>query len=389
MATTRPRNRKAAIALAAAELFCARGFHNVSIESVAQVVGITGPAIYRHFPTKQAMLAAALDDLSAAFVDCVHSAERLQVALAALVRFTFDRRAVTRLYQWQGRYLSRESSAMLAERYDSAVSALRGMLLDTRPELSKRDASVLVAAALSVVASPATHRTARTGAAAEQTILDCAMAVLAADLPPTEPHAERSPAGDALLELLPRRERLLSEAIRLFHQRGYHEVSIADIGAAAGINASSVYRHYASKAELLAAAYYRATSRLELATAEALAGAGTREQALSRLVDTYVRITFEQADLAAVYVSESDNLPAADLRQLRIAQRGHVNTWVDLASIVDGEVPALVRFRVHAALNAVTDLARSQGASVTEARAAELARVVVLCSRARSAQSGR
>ncbi|MDQ3788524.1 MAG: TetR/AcrR family transcriptional regulator, partial [Actinomycetota bacterium] len=177
------------------------------------------------------------------------------------------------------------------------------------------------------------------------------------------------------LALLPRRERLLAEAVRLFRERGYHEVSIADIGEAAGINASSVYTHFAGKADLLAAAYYRATSRLELATAEALVDACTPEQALRRLVETYVRITFDGADLTAVYVSESENLPPADRHQLRVAQRRHVDTWIGLVSEVDGkEPPAAVRFRVHAALNVVTDMARSRGASVTEERTVTLVR---------------
>ncbi len=156
------------------------------------------------------------------------------------------------------------------------------------------------------------------------------------------------------------------------------EVAIADIGEAAGINASSVYSHFAGKADLLAAAYYRATNRLELATADALVDAGTPAQALRRLVETYVRITFDGADLAAVYVSESENLPAADRHRLRVAQRRHVDTWVGLVTELDGgEPPAAARFRVHAALNVVTDLARSRGASVTEERAVTLVAAVL------------
>ncbi|MGW5163032.1 TetR/AcrR family transcriptional regulator, partial [Nonomuraea wenchangensis] len=67
----RPKDRKEAIALVAAELFCARGYHNVGIEDIAQEVGITGPAIYRHFPNKQAVLAAAVEELVTRFAGCV------------------------------------------------------------------------------------------------------------------------------------------------------------------------------------------------------------------------------------------------------------------------------------------------------------------------------
>ncbi|MGP3982576.1 TetR/AcrR family transcriptional regulator [Streptomyces sp. KR80] len=375
----RPKNRKASIALAAAELFCARGYHNVGIEDIARAVGITGPAIYRHFPTKQAILATAVDELGTSFAECVHSsdavdvpAERLRTVLPALVRFTFDRRAVARLYQWQGRHLDPEQRELLAERFDGSVRTLRDLLLQARPELPKRDAATLVAAALSVIASPATHRAALAKTQAERTIVDCATAVLTADLPAPRSAAPRGyrPEQGALL---PRRERLLAEAVRLFHERGYHEVSISDIGEAAGINASSVYRHFASKADLLAAAYYRASSRLELATSEALSDAKTPAEAMLRLVDTYVRLSFAHAEVPAVYAVESENLPAADRHRLRVEQRRHVDTWVGLLSELDPDQPAgVLRFRVHAAFNVVTDLAGSGGASVNAERTAAL-----------------
>ena len=60
----RPKDRKARIALAAAELFCERGYHGVGIDDIAAVVGISGPAIYNHFPNKYAMLRHATGELS-------------------------------------------------------------------------------------------------------------------------------------------------------------------------------------------------------------------------------------------------------------------------------------------------------------------------------------
>ena len=45
-----------------AELFCERGYHRVGIDEIAAVVGISGPAVYRHFPNKYAMLAHATRD---------------------------------------------------------------------------------------------------------------------------------------------------------------------------------------------------------------------------------------------------------------------------------------------------------------------------------------
>ncbi|MEU6730970.1 TetR/AcrR family transcriptional regulator [Nonomuraea wenchangensis] len=384
----RPKDRKEAIALVAAELFCARGYHNVGIEDIAQEVGITGPAIYRHFPNKQAVLAAAVEELVTRFAGCVAAGadaatpgERLDAALRALVRYTLDRRGVARLYQWEARHLDPGLQAGPAASFERSVRALRELLLGVRPELGRRDAALLTSAALSVIASPATHRASLPRAKAEQTVLGCVTAVLTAGLPAPEgpPVLEGPPAPEGRFALLPRRERLLAEAVRLFDERGYHQVSIADIGQAAGINASSVYTHFTGKAELLAAAYYRATSRLEHLTAAALAGAGTPAEALSRLIDTYVAYTFDQADLTAVYLTEGENLPPADLRRLRAAQRRHVDTWTGLlAELRPGEEPARVRFRVHAALNIVADLARAAGPSASESRTAALLRQLLV-----------
>lgn len=47
-----------------AALFAERGFHGVGIEELSASVGLTGPALYRHFKTKNALLAAMLISVS-------------------------------------------------------------------------------------------------------------------------------------------------------------------------------------------------------------------------------------------------------------------------------------------------------------------------------------
>ncbi|MDQ1570596.1 MAG: hypothetical protein QOF79_1270 [Actinomycetota bacterium] len=67
IATTRDRakaERRDALLRAAAELFAERGFARVSLEDLGAAAGVSGPAVYRHFPGKQAVLAALLIDVS-------------------------------------------------------------------------------------------------------------------------------------------------------------------------------------------------------------------------------------------------------------------------------------------------------------------------------------
>ena len=57
-------DRRAQIRSVAARLFATSGFHGVSIEDIGTACGISGPAVYRHFPSKDALLADLLVSIS-------------------------------------------------------------------------------------------------------------------------------------------------------------------------------------------------------------------------------------------------------------------------------------------------------------------------------------
>ncbi|MEW9873675.1 TetR/AcrR family transcriptional regulator [Arthrobacter sp. HS15c] len=48
--------RRQALLVAAASLFAKNGFNRVSLEDLGAAAGVSGPAVYRHFPGKQAVL---------------------------------------------------------------------------------------------------------------------------------------------------------------------------------------------------------------------------------------------------------------------------------------------------------------------------------------------
>ena len=60
------RNRTAAVSsIAAAErLMAERGYLAVRLEDIGAAVGVSGPAIYRHFPNKEALLVELLVGIS-------------------------------------------------------------------------------------------------------------------------------------------------------------------------------------------------------------------------------------------------------------------------------------------------------------------------------------
>ncbi len=83
--------RRDALLAAAARLFAHHGFDGVTIEDLGTSVGVSGPAVYRHFPSKQAVLVALLVGVSERLLvggrTVVASADGDAAALASLVRF--------------------------------------------------------------------------------------------------------------------------------------------------------------------------------------------------------------------------------------------------------------------------------------------------------------
>ena len=87
-------NRRQALLSAAASLFALHGFSRVSLEDLGAAAGVSGPAVYRHFPGKQAVLADLLVTVSQELLDggrrvASCSADPL-AALRGLVEFQVD-----------------------------------------------------------------------------------------------------------------------------------------------------------------------------------------------------------------------------------------------------------------------------------------------------------
>ncbi len=87
-------DRRQALLGAAAALFARSGYNGVSIEDLGAAVGVSGPAVYRHFSGKPAVLAALLVEVSETLVAggqaVVEGAPDAAGALRALVRFHTD-----------------------------------------------------------------------------------------------------------------------------------------------------------------------------------------------------------------------------------------------------------------------------------------------------------
>jgi AcrR family transcriptional regulator len=122
------------------------------------------------------------------------------------------------------------------------------------------------------------------------------------------------------------RDRVLDEAIRLFRQHGYAAVSVEAIGTAAGLDQSSVYRHYTGKDEILATALEAGATRLD-AGVSALKSAVSPAEELELLVASYVDTALADRDLIAVWLAEAGHLTGDASRRARARQRAYIAVW--------------------------------------------------------------
>lgn len=174
-----------------------------------------------------------------------------------------------------------------------------------------------------------------------------------------------------------RRSQILDITAALFAERGFHGVSVEDIGAAVGISGPGLYRHFASKDAVLTAMLIGVSEHLLSGGEAQLAGAPSPSEALRRLVGWHVDFALSKPELIRVQDRDLANLSEADARRVRRLQRAYVQVWV--AALVQWE-PGLgaaeARARTHAVfglLNSTPYSAPGQDASLVSAVLVDLA----------------
>lgn len=149
-----------------------------------------------------------------------------------------------------------------------------------------------------------------------------------------------------------RAERILDAAADLIARQGYHAVGMAEIGSAAGIVGSGIYRHFPSKSAVLVALFDRVLDPLTDG-ATRIVSTHPAEDALRLLIDSHVAFALDQRRLLQVYHQELRHVGDADGRRLRQRQRRYLEEWVQVVSVVradlgDGETRVVVRAAIGA-----------------------------------------
>ena len=172
-----------------------------------------------------------------------------------------------------------------------------------------------------------------------------------------------------------RKQRILAAAADLVARKGFHSVSMEDIGEAVGITASAIYRHYDSKTAVLVAMFDRVIDRL-LGEGQQLAADPHTDprEALIRLIEGQIGFVVDDRDVAQVYFREIANLPEVDRRNLRRKQRLYLEEWVHLLTELRPDLDdTAARTVVHCAIGAIQSTLQ-HSAGLPEDRLRELLR---------------
>ncbi|MBF4459894.1 TetR/AcrR family transcriptional regulator [Pseudoclavibacter sp. VKM Ac-2867] len=363
----RPKDRKQRIESAATQAFALRGYHQVSMSDVAASVGISAPALYRHFANKydlfkhtafgivDAVETATDDAAESAAVTSAPPAEQSAALIGATLESLIKCRGTGEIIRWESRYLEPADRASVDQRLAKVYGRFSTVLKELRPNLRSEDAALQSRAAFAVLASVSMHRTSISSAAADY-LRGAAQRAFDAELPEVESYVAPAATG---IPSTAKREQIVARSIELFFARGYNLVSIEEIGGAVGITASGVYRHFESKSGILAAACSRAAEYLGQVTREVFAAVDSHEDALDGLIDAYVEAQLAHHRLLQVYIAESTNLGDEERERLIALQRDHVEEWAGLLRAVKPQFSASeARCVAHAGFHVVDSLGR-------------------------------
>jgi AcrR family transcriptional regulator len=363
---TRPRNRRAQILDAAADLFVRVGYPRVSMGDIAEAVAITPSALYRHFRGKEELLHEAVRMPFAAVSAALEGAStgQLHDLVGALAEGVMDHRGLGVLWQRESRHLPPSRRDELRAQLVGAEKVFSARLRVERPDLSGPQSDLLAWAALAGLMSVAFQ-----GVELPRPEYVALLTGIGHDIAstPVDTFATDEPLVDTR-EPAPRdgghpattADRLVATAARLFAERGFRTVGIDEVGAEVGIAGPSVYHHFAGKVELLAAAMGDGARQLLDEQARITDSAAPPEQMLTQLMRSYIDFSFEHRYVVDLMITETASLTPAQTRRALGQQRTYVAGWVRLLGLAHPELPrGHARVRVQAVHTITNDISRT------------------------------
>ena len=157
-----------------------------------------------------------------------------------------------------------------------------------------------------------------------------------------------------------RRDQILATAAELFAARGFHGVSVGEIGKACGVSGPALYKHFDSKDDVLAAMLVGISEQL-LAEGQARVGAARSAlEALESLVEWHTDFALRHRSLIVVQDRDWQSLPPAARERVRHLQREYVDVWAgQLRRLHRGLHTDRARAMAHAAFGLINSTPHS------------------------------
>jgi AcrR family transcriptional regulator len=181
-------SRREAILAAALALFRQRTFHAVGIDEIGTAAGISGPGVYRHFPSKDSLLVALFDRISEQMLEGARAVaaeqgdpdETLRRLVDLHVGYASEERALLSVWYQDWRSLPAPDRQRVSRRQVEYMSEWTRALAEIRPDLSPKGAETVAYAAVNTINSVAFHDAGLPRAQLDPLLARLALAVLAA-----------------------------------------------------------------------------------------------------------------------------------------------------------------------------------------------------------------
>lgn len=150
------------------------------------------------------------------------------------------------------------------------------------------------------------------------------------------------------------RETLMAVSARLFARGGFDATSMRDIAGEAGMLAGSMYYHFPSKNDLIAAVYEEGVAEISAAVDAAVAAADTPWTRLEAACVAHLQSLLSDTAHAAVMTADLRRLDARLRRRLIAMRDGYERRFVDLVAALplgQGTDRTLWRLQLLGALN--------------------------------------
>ena len=157
----RKSDRRLQLLSAAERLFAERGFLAVRLEDIGAAAGVSGPAIYRHFPNKESLLVELLVGISTRLLDGAREVRAQRTTAAAALDglidfhldFTLGEPDLIRIQDRDLGYLPAAAERQVRRAQRQYVEVWVGVLRELTSELAESDARLMAHAVFGLLNS--------------------------------------------------------------------------------------------------------------------------------------------------------------------------------------------------------------------------------------------